>query len=161
MFERNEARTDTVVMIFSAFAVLIAATLTMATITSTPEDRTVMDEFSLETPDPLQRAEIAANAGFEAARNHIECHGRISAGQLTRRYFANGATYMVEWDDVDMTDSTTTVRSRAEFSWGGEKNYQVDFESKIKLDFLPSHGQEILRDYYSGGNKVYSGAAGE
>ncbi|MEE9554479.1 MAG: hypothetical protein V3W18_09300 [candidate division Zixibacteria bacterium] len=149
MFGRSDARVDTAVMIFSGLAVLIAATLTMATISNAPEDMIVIDQFSLETPDPMKRAEIAANSGFEAAKNHIECHGRISAGDLAARYFANGATYTVEWDDVDMTDSTTMVRSKADFSWGGGEQYQVELESKIKLDFLPSHDQEILNEYYS------------
>ena len=149
MHGRNGTRVDTSVMILSAIAVLVAATLTMATISGGPEKVTGISDFDLETPDPLKRAEIAANAGFEAARNHIECHGRITAGQLRPRYFVNGATYAVEWDDVDMSDSTAMVRSKAAFSWGGGKDYQVEFESKIKISFLPSHNQEILSQYYS------------
>ncbi len=146
---RSGTRVDTTVLIFSVLAVLVAATLTMATISGNPEDRQRIDEYELETPDPLKRAEAAAGAGFEAAKFHIECHGRLRAGRLAPRYFVNGATYTVEWDDVDPADSTALVRSKAAFSWGGGIDYEVELESKIKIDFIPSHNYDILDSYYS------------
>ncbi len=143
MINRSDTRTDTVVLIFSALAVLIAATLSMATISTNKES------IKMESSNPIVRADKAANAGIDAARWHIECHGRIEAGGLTPKYYANGATYTVDWDDVDMTDSTVVVRSLGDFSWGGEKHHQIFVESKIKLEFLPSHNQDILENYYS------------
>ena len=140
---QSDSRTDTVVLIFSTLAVLIAATLSMATIST--GTRALMDD----SPDPTERAESAANAGIDAARWHIECNGRVKAGGLSPRYHINGATYKVEWDDVDMTDSTVTVRSTGDFSWGDERHFRVQVESKIKLDFLPPHRNEILEAYYS------------
>ena len=143
MANQTDTRTDTVVLIFSTLAVLIAATLSMATIS------TNHDDIAIESPDPSERAEAAANAGIEAARWHIECHGRTESGGLTPKYYINGATYTVEWDNVNLSDSTVTVRSSGDFSWGDEKHFEVDVESKIKLEFLPMHNQEILEDYYS------------
>jgi len=143
MANQSDTRTDTVVLIFSVLAVMIAATLSMATIS------TNHNTMATDSPDPSERAEAAANAGIDAARWHIECHGRTEAGGLTPKYYVNGATYAVEWDNVDMTDSTVTVRSLGDFSWGDDKHYEIYVESKIKLGFLPSHNQEILKDYYS------------
>lgn len=143
MTDRNDTRTDTVVLIFSTLAVLIAATLSMATISTNKQ------EIRLESSNPTERADDAANAGVDAARRHIECHGRIEAGSLTPKFYVNGATYRVEWDDVNMKDSTVVVRSLGDFSWGDEKHYEIFVESRIKLDFLPAHDQEILKDYYS------------
>jgi len=142
------AKIDSGVLIFSGLAVLVAATLTMATIVNY-NNASIPDDMMLSTPDPLKRAEQAAQAAIETAKFHIECHGRIEAGRLSPRFYVNGATYSAEWDDVDMSDSTTTVRSSASFSWGGEKDYQVNLESKIKLDFLPKHSMKILDKYYS------------
>lgn len=149
MSHRGEIKIDSVVLIISALAVLVAATLTMATITRNSVKSEQPDGISFDSPDPMKRAEQAARAGLDAARWHIECHGRIEAGGLSSKYFANGATYRVAWDDVDMTDSTVIVRSAGNFSWGGEKQYHVDIESKIKIEFLPSHRQGILSSYYS------------
>ena len=143
MANQTDTRTDTVVLIFSTLAVLIAATLSMATISTNHH------EMLAESHDPSERAEAAAHAGIEAARWHIECHGRTEAGGLTPKYYINGATYTVEWDRVDMADSTVKVRSFGDFSWGDDKQYEVFVESKIKLEFLPSHNREILSEYYS------------
>jgi hypothetical protein len=144
MASQFDTRTDTVVLIFSALAVLIAATLSMATIS------TNHDTLAVNSPDAAERAEAAAQAGLDAARWHIECHGRTEAGGLTPKYFINGATYEVEWDDVNLADSTVTVRSTGQFSWGRGKQSEVSVESKIKLEFLAAHNQDILKDYYSG-----------
>lgn len=143
MANQTDTRTDTVVLIFSTLAVLIAATLSMATI-STTHDKALYD-----TLDPLKKAEDAANAGVDAARWHIECHGRTEAGGLTPKYFVNGATYTVEWDNVNLADSTVNVRSTGNFKRGDDKHYEIQVESKIKIEFLPSHRQDILEDYYS------------
>ncbi len=143
-----ENKTDTVILIFSALAVLVAGTLSMATIS---QDRQV-DPF--DSANPTQRAEAAAVAGLDAARWHIECHGRVSSGGLTPKYYANGGIYEVEWDDVNMTDSTVMVRSRGDFSWGDDKHYEVNLESKIKLEFLPSHNQKIMDAYYTGHKNI-------
>jgi len=144
MANQFDTRTDTVVLIFSTLAVLIAATLSMATIS------TNHNTMATDSPDASERAEAAANAGVEAARWHIECHGRTEAGGLTPKYYVNGAIYTVEWDNVNMADSTVTVRSIGEFSWGDEDHNEIFVESKIKLEFLPTHNQDILKDYYSG-----------
>ena len=140
---QSDSRTDTVILIFSTLAVLIAATLSMATIST--GTKSLLDD----SPNPTERAEAAANAGIDVARWHIECHGRIEAGGLSPRYYINGAIYKVEWDDVNMTDSTVTVRSTGDFSWGDDKHYRVNVESRIKLEFLPDHRQEILDEYYT------------
>ncbi len=149
MSRRGDVKLDSVVLITSVLAVLVAGTLTMATIARNSDDSEQRSEIFFDSPDPMMRAEQAARAGLDAAKRHIECHGRIEAGGLSPKFFANGATYTVAWDDVDMFDSTVVVRSLGEFSWGGERQYQADVESKIKIEFLPSHGQEILSAYYS------------
>lgn len=143
MASQFDTRTDTVVLIFSTLAVLIAATLSMATISSSP------DIAKIDSPIASERAEAAANAGIETARWHIENHGRIMAGGLAPRYYINGAIYKVEWDDVDMVDSTVSVRSLGKFSWGNDNVNEVMVESKIKLEFLPTHTENILSDYYT------------
>lgn len=161
MSNRGEIKLDSVVLMISAVAVLVAATLTMATITRNSRGSEQRDEIFYDSPDPMLRAEHAAKAGLDAAKWHIECHGRVEAGGLSRKYFANGATYTVAWDDVNMIDSTVVVWSIGNFSWGGDRQYQVDLESKIKIDYLPSHGQEILRDYYSKYNSSPIAASSE
>lgn len=143
MKNQSDTRTDTVVLIFSTLAVLIAATLSMATIS------TNHNSMATDSPDAAERAEAAAVAGIEAARWHIECHGRTEAGSLAPKYYVNGAIYSVEWDNVNMADSTVMVRSIGEFTWGDDSPNGVMVESKIKLEFLPTHSQDILRDYYS------------
>ncbi len=161
MSDRSEIKIDSVVLIISALAVLVAATLTMATITRNSERSKQQNEIFFDSPDPMKRAEQAAKAGLDAAKWHIECHGRVEAGGLSPKYFANGATYLVSWDDVDMTDSTVVVRSLGNFSWGGDRQYQADVESKIKIEFLPSHRQEILSAYYSRYNSSPVAASSE
>jgi hypothetical protein len=144
MANQFDTRTDTVVLIFSTLAVLIAATLSMATISNNHDDT-----IAIDSPDAAKRAEAAANAGIESAKWHIECHGRTEAGGLMPKYYINGAIYTVEWDDVNMADSTVTVRSLGEFSWGDNECSEVMVESTINLEFFPKHNQEILSDYYN------------
>jgi hypothetical protein len=126
MLDKGDFKADSIVLLLSVLAVLVAATLTMATISKNSDD------FAYNSPDPLKRAEQAAKAGIEAARWHVQCHGRTDSGGLPERYFVNGATYRVEWDALDLSDSTVDIRSR------------------IKISYLPSHGDEILDDYYAG-----------
>jgi hypothetical protein len=149
MSNKNETRADSFVLVMSMLAVLVAATLTMATISKNSENPGFDEGIDFTSPDPLKRARIAAEAGIEAARYHIECHGRVSAGKLAPRYFANGATYAVQWGDVNFADSTVVVRSKAHFSWGGSKTYEMEMESKVRLEYFPTHGQQILSSYYS------------
>jgi len=149
MIGKSETKADSMVLIFSMLAVLVAATLTMATISNNADNPSSVSEIDLATPDPLKRADMAAKAGVDAARYHIECHGRISAGRISPRYYINGATYAVEWQDIDMSDSTAVVKSIGDFSWGGDKHYQIEINSKIKLGFFPAHKQRILSAYYS------------
>lgn len=147
---RDSKRADNVVLMFSVIAVLVAATLTAATITNNPDKSTILDESTLFTPNPLKRAETAAIAAIDEAKYHIECHGRIKAGRLSPRFYVNGATYSAEWGDVNLADSTVIVKTNGEFSWGGDKHYRVEREVRIKIGFLPTHRQEILGNYYSG-----------
>lgn len=144
MLDKGDFKADSIVLLLSAMAVLVAATLTMATISRNN------DELAFNSPDPLKRAEQAAKAGIEAARWHIQCHGRADSAGLPERYFVNGATYKVEWDTLDKSDSTVDVRSSGYFSWGGEREYQVDLNTSIKIGYLPAHGEDILSDYYTG-----------
>lgn len=149
MIGRSDSKADSGVLVFSMLAVLVAATLTMATITTNVDKNSSASEIDLATPDPLKRADMAAKAGVEAAKYHIECHGRTEAGRISPRFYINGATYVVEWDDVNMADSTANVKSTGDFSWGGDKHYRVEVNSKVKLSFFPAHKQEILSAYYS------------
>jgi hypothetical protein len=149
MSNRGEIKLDSAVLIASALAVLVAATLTMATIARNSQKSEQLSQVFFDSPDPMERAEQAARAGVEAAKWHIECHGRIEAGGLSPKYHINGATYTVAWGDVDLSDSIVIVRSTGNFSWDGKRQYQVDTESKIKIESMPSHGQEILSAYYS------------
>lgn len=145
----NEFKADTTVLIFSAISVLVAATLTMATITNSSNKGPGIDPHSLSSPDPMKKAEAAARDGIDHAKFHIECHGRIAPGGIARRYDINGGIYSVEWESVNLADSTVVVHSVGEFSWGGDKVYRARVSSKVKLDFLPPHGEKILDGYYT------------
>ena len=136
-------KNDTVVLVFSIIAVLFAGFISMATISNHSRKMNAVN-----SSDPFVCAEAAARAGLDAAKWHIECHGRVEKGSLSPHYFINGALYSVEWDDVDLRDSTVTVRSEGDFSSGGQ-HYRMDLSSRIKLGFLPTHRQPILSAYYS------------
>ena len=98
-------------------------------------------------------ASAAAYAGLDAAKWHIECHGRTESGSLAPHYHINGAIYIVEWDDVNLSDSTVTVRSRGILRSAQQENYSIDILNRIKLEFLPAHRNEILTSYYARGKK--------
>jgi len=136
-------RSDTTVLVLSIFAVLIAAVISMATISTRSADSN-----SFDSSDPYDLAEDAAEAGLKAAKWHMECHGRTLHGGLAEQYYVNGALYDVEWDDVNPNDSTAAVRSRGIFREGKNQDYVVRLQSRVKLEFLPSHRNEILSSYY-------------
>lgn len=137
-------RDESTVLMLSIFAVLVAVVLSMATISG----RTA-DNASFELSDPYAMASAAAYAGLDAAKWHIECHGRTEGGSLTPHYHINGAVYSVEWDDVNLGDSTVIVRSYGIFRSGQQDNYSVNIVDRIKLEFLPAHRNEILTSYYA------------
>ena len=134
---------DTLVLLLSVVALLAATTLSVVTITAKPQTR------GFELDDPTLAVRQAADAGSKAAKGHIQCHGRTRAGHLSSRYHTNGVTYHVQWDDVDLSDSTVVVKTTAEYVAADDRRYEASSETKIKLDFLPSHDLEILHDYYS------------
>jgi hypothetical protein len=107
------------------------------------------DASSTLSDDPYAAAEIAAQAGIDAARWHIQCHGRTTRGGLGRKYFVNGATYEVRWDNVNMSDSTVAVNSAGVSSLNNGQEYRLQIESTIKLDFLPFRKNQILTEYYT------------
>jgi hypothetical protein len=144
MGKNISGRTEIPILVLSIMTVIIAGGLSIITI-SRGSDR---NEISGQSA-PNDRADEAARAGLEAAKWHIECHGRSKAGGMGPRYYINGATYSVQWDDVNMEDSTVVVRSVGNFAVGIDQDYQVDLESKIKIDFLPAHRNTILSEYYS------------
>lgn len=152
MPDKGDFKADSFVLLLSAVAVLVATTLTMATISRNN------DELTFNSPDPLKRAEQAAKAGIEAARWHIQCHGRTDSAGLPERYFVNGATYKVDWGALDMADSTVDVRSSGYFSWGGQRRYQVDLNTRLKIDYLPAHGIQALNNYYAEQHPALAGA---
>ncbi len=143
---REENKNDFVVLIFSLLAVIIAGTLSMATVVNKPTDSA---SIRFDSDMPMDKANTAAIAGSEAAKWHIECHGRKDKGSLSPQYYINGATYAVEWDEVNMSDSTVIVRAKGEFVGPDNERYQAKIETKVKLDFFPSHKKEIMSDYYA------------
>jgi hypothetical protein len=91
----------------------------------------------------------AAKAGIEAAKWHIQCHGRTTSGSIGPHFWINGATYGAQWDDMDLRDSTVIVRSVGDYEIGSNQSYQVNLESKIKIEFLPAHTNSVFTSYYS------------
>ena len=133
-------------MMFSFLAVLIAGTLSMATILnrdSHSEPEIVASE------NPYELANQAATAGLTAAQWHLQCHGRQSKGGFQVKYYLNGAQYKAEWDDINMSDSTVMIRSVGIAKAPDGQEYQIGLNSNIKLDHIPAHTSKILSDYYS------------
>jgi hypothetical protein len=116
----------------------------MATITS-KSDKNVIYTANI----PGEIADEAARAGLNAAKWHIECHGRTSAGGLAPRFYVNGAIYSVKWGDINPGDSIVEIKSVGSFASGPGQSYRSILESKIKIDFLPAHKNTILTSYYS------------
>jgi hypothetical protein len=125
-------------------AMLLAGVLSIATI-STKTDKNEISKMSV----PGDLADEAARAGLDAAKWHIECHGRTTAGSLSPHFYINGATYSIAWSDLNLTDSTVHVRSLGQYAIGRNQEFRVSLASKIKIDFLPAHRNKILTDYYS------------
>ncbi len=132
------------ILALSVMALLVAGTFSMITITGKSSDNATSI-----SANPEQLATEAARGGLEAAKWNIECHGRTTAGGLGPRYYINGATYNVQWDDVNMQDSTVHVRSIGTYTINSTQNYQIKLESDLKIEFLPNHKNIILSSYYS------------
>jgi hypothetical protein len=141
----NYSRTDIPILTVSALAVLIAAVISMATITTNK----AREQVKVEAGNPYSFADEAAKAGVEAGKWHIECHGWIRRGSLSPRYCINGAIYRVEWDEVNMTDSTVNIRSCGEYPFDDLDRCVTSIQAKVKLSFLPYVKNEILSAYYS------------
>jgi hypothetical protein len=137
------SRSDVPILVLSIFALLAAAVLSMASISSQP-DKAKVDLSG----DPYLAAESAAKSGVEAARWHIICHSRSQAGGLGTKYDINGATYKVEWGDFNPSDSTIKVKSTGESKLPTNASYTYTLESKIKIDYMPSHKSDIMTQYY-------------
>lgn len=137
------SKSDVPILVLSIFALLAAAVLSMATMASKPEKVTA--DLS---GNPYLAAESAAKNGVEAAKWHIICHGRSEAGGLGTKYDISGATYKVEWSDFNSKDSTVEVKSTGESKLPSNETYTFTLESKIKIDYMPSHNSEILTSYY-------------
>ncbi len=137
-------KNDSSTLILSLVALFLAIVFSIKTFSGQINDSSLTN-----SEDPFDRAQAAAQAGLEIAQWDIECHGRTMHGSLAPRYWINGATFAVEWDDVNMADSTVSVRSVGEASNPDDLNYQAVKEAKIKLTFLPQGKNDILSDYYS------------
>ena len=144
LFDNN--KNDVVVMMFSFLAVLIAGTLSMATILN--RDSQPQTEFSV-SENPYEQADAAASAGLTAAQWHLQCHGRHSKGGFQTKYYLNGAQYEARWDDVNIADSTVLIRSIGIAKTPNGQEYRVELNSRIKLGFIPAHESDILGKYYS------------
>jgi hypothetical protein len=137
-------KTDLPILIISIIAVLVAGALSMATIARW-SDKNVISTASI----PVEAADEAARAGIGAARWHIECHGRTTAGSLSPHYNVNGGLYRVAWGDMNLQDSLVEVISEGIFTVANNQDYSVRLDSTIKVNFLPAHTNEILTSYYS------------
>jgi len=144
---RQDNRSDIVVTLFALFALLLAGGISIATITTDKEvkssDRT---EFGLD--DPLNKVEIAAKAGIDAARGHIQCHGITESGGLPSQYYANGARFEVVWDKINLLDSTVHIISTGFINHDDGQIYTSKLESILKVDLMVTHEIPILHEYY-------------
>jgi hypothetical protein len=130
------------VMMLSVGSILLAVLILVATISGQGRD-------PVESHDPNVLAEMAARTGVEAATWHIQCHGRVVGGGMPRKYAINGAAYEVSWGDVDLSDSTVVINSRGICQTKDGREYRVELVSREKMQFLPSHKNEILAEYYT------------
>lgn len=140
----EQNRSEIPIIILSIAAVLAAGVLSMATISTHKNEKAVV-----RSSDPYLLADQAAKAGFETARWHIENHGRTRQGSLSSHFDINGALYAVEWDNVDLSDSTVNVRSTGEVVLENGQACEVSLESKMKIAFIPERTNTILDSYYS------------
>jgi len=137
------SKSDVPILVLSIFALLAAGVLSMVTMANKPE------KVSADLAgNPYMAADMAAKDGIEAARWHIICHSRTEAGGLGTKYDINGATYKVEWGDLNTADSTVNVKSTGESRLPTNESYSLTMESKIKINNLPSHKSDIMTSYY-------------
>ena len=135
---------DGATLTLSVIALLLAILFSINTFTGQATETS----FDNST-DPFDQAQTAAQAGIEIAKWQIECNGYVAHGSLPPHFWINGATYTVEWDDVNMADSTVNIRSRGDMPVPDNMRYGVVKEAKVKLSFLPVRKNAILNDYYS------------
>jgi len=144
---RQDNRSDIVVTLFALFALLLAGGISIATITTDNEVKSSA-KIDLGLEDPLNKVEIAARAGIDAARGHIQCHGITKSGGLPSQYYANGARFEVAWDKIDLSDSTVHVMSTGFINHDDGQIYTSKLESVLKVDLMVSHEVPILHEYY-------------
>jgi len=151
MTQFTSGKSDIPILILSVVALLLAGVLSMVTMANRPDKI----EANLSSSS-YHAAEEAAEAGIQAAKWHIQCHGRKRAGGLDSKYHINGATYKVAWDDIDLTDSTVVIHSEGESVMPSDQRYTYKLDSKIKIEFLPAHSDDILTSYYdeNSGRKI-------
>ena len=138
------SRNDGATLTLSAIALLLAILFSINTFSGQATETSFND-----SSDPFDQAQSAAQAGIEIAKWQIECNGYVAHGSLPPHFWINGATYTVEWDDVNMADSTVNIRSRGDMPAPDDMKYGIVKVAKIKLSFLPAQKNEILNDYYS------------
>ena len=146
----NSSRGNEIPVLMLSVASLAAAVL-ISLYTMTSHDRV---EAAAASRDPYHMAEAAARAGVEAATWHIQCHGRVVQGGIGRKYHINGASFEASWSEVNLSDSTVTIRSNGISQLGNNQEYTLNIETRVKLEFLPVHKNEILTDYYTRGNQA-------
>lgn len=144
---RRNNKSDTVITIVALFVMLIAGGISISTI-STNQNVQSLQVSAIEPVNPVSLAEQAAMAGIKAAKSHIECHGIKKPGGLPRQFYVNGGRFEVNWDEINVTDSTVHIVSTGYYESDGKKMYTSRLESIIDISFLPSHDQRILSDYY-------------
>jgi hypothetical protein len=144
---RQDNRSDIVVTLFALFALLLAGGISIATITTDKEVKS-STKIDLGLEDPINKVEMAARAGIDAARGHIQCHGITESGGLPSQYYVNGARFEVVWDKIDLTDSTVHVISTGFINHDNGQVYTSKLESVLKVDLMVSHEVPILHEYY-------------
>lgn len=144
---RQDNRSDIVVTLFALFALLLAGGISIATITTDNEVKS-LNKIDLGLEDPLNKVEMAAKAGIDAARGHIQCHGITESGGLPSQYYVNGARFEVVWDKIDLSDSTVHVISTGFINHDNGQIYTSKLESVLKVDLLVSHEIPVLHEYY-------------
>ncbi|MCD6161499.1 MAG: hypothetical protein J7K40_03680 [candidate division Zixibacteria bacterium] len=145
--KRRSNKNDTIIMVVALFVMLLAGGISMSTI-NTDQNVKSMQVAAIEPLNPLNLAEQAAMAGIKAAKGHIECHSIKKPGSLPRQFYVNGGRFEVEWDDINIADSTVNIVSTGYYESDSKKTYTSRLESVIDLSFMPSHNQQILSDYY-------------
>lgn len=148
IIDRSKNRSDIIVTIFALFAIFLAGGISIATI-STNHKTHSRHNAEITLDNPVIKAEQAALAGIQAAKGHIECHGRIQSGSLPQRFYANGSRFEVAWEDIDLRDSTVHIISTGFYELDEGKFYSSKLETVIKVKLLSSHQPPILDEYYT------------